>query len=117
MILFYGYNKCSTCRKAKAYLEKRGIAFKEYDITAVPPSKTILQALLKSGAYPLKALFNRSGELYREMRLSEKLPAMSESQALDLLSTHGKLVKRPLITDGKRHTVGFDPEAIKRVWG
>ena len=116
MVLFYGYNKCSTCRKAKAFLEKQRVAFKEYDITATPPSKTILQALLKSGAYPLKALFNRSGELYRSMKMAEKLPTMTESQALDLLSSHGKLVKRPVITDGLRHTVGFDLEVMKRTW-
>lgn len=117
MILFYGYQKCSTCRKAKAYLQKKGIVFKEYDITATPPSKTILQALLASGAYQLKELFNRSGALYREMKLAKQLPAMSEPQALGLLSTHGKLVKRPVITDGSRHTVGFDEARIKRVWG
>ena len=117
MILFYGYNKCSTCRKAKAHLQKRAIAFKEYDITSTPPSKTILQALLKSGAYQLKELFNRSGELYREMKLAEKLPAMSEVKALELLSTHGKLVKRPIITDGTKHTVGFDEKRMQSIWG
>ncbi len=117
MILFYGYNKCSTCRKAQAYLKQRGIAFKEYDITVTPPSPTILQGLLKSGSYQLKELFNRSGELYREMKLSEKLPLLSEKEAVTLLSKHGKLVKRPIITDGTKHTVGFEPEEIKAVWG
>ena len=117
MVLFYGYSKCSTCRKAKAYLQKRGIAFKEYDITVTPPSKTILQALLKSGAYQLKELFNRSGELYRQMKLSDKLPTLSEPQALELLSTRGRLVKRPIITDGNRHTVGFDEQAMQHAWG
>lgn len=116
MVLFYGYSKCSTCRKAKAFLQKKGIVFKEYDITVTPPSKTILQSLLKSGSYQLKELFNRSGELYREMKMAEKLRTLSQDQALGLLSKHGKLVKRPLITDGVRHTLGFDPEAISRVW-
>lgn len=82
-----------------------------------PPSATILQELLKSGSYQLKELFNRSGELYREMELSEKLPRMSEKEAILLLSKHGKLVKRPLITNGTKHTVGFDQEKIKAVWG
>ena len=117
MILFYGYDKCSTCRKAKAYLRQKGVVFKEYDITAIPPSATILQGLLKSGAYQLKELFNRSGELYRAMKMAEKLPHMSQQEAVMLLSKHGKLVKRPLITDGTKHTVGFDPEKIKAVWG
>ena len=81
------------------------------------PSKTILQALLKSGNYSLKELFNRSGELYREMKMAEKLPSMSEDKAIELLAFHGKLVKRPVITDGRRHTVGFNPEAMKRIWG
>ncbi len=117
MILFYGYNKCSTCRKAQAYLKQRGIAFKEYDITLTPPSATILHGLLKSRSYQLKELFNRSGELYREMEMAKKLPKMSEQEAVALLSKHGKLVKRPVITDGIKHTVGFDPEKIQSVWG
>lgn len=116
MILFYGYDKCSTCRKAKAWLDARKIAVKKYDITQTPPSKTILETILKSGNYPLGALFNRSGQLYRQMQLKNKLEAMSPAEMLDLLSKHGKLVKRPVITDGRRHTVGFDEAVMSKTW-
>ncbi len=116
MILFYGYNKCSTCRKAKVFLLCHEIAFKEYDITQTAPSKTVLQAVLKSGDYTLPELFNRSGELYRTLNMKEKIKTMSEASLLELLSTHGRLVKRPVVTDGVRHTVGFDEAVFRAVW-
>ena len=117
MLKFYGYNKCATCRKAKAYLGARGIKVEEVDITTTPPAKTLLQAIVRSGAYALADLFNRSGELYRAMRMKEKVRTMGESALLDLLAKHGRLIKRPLITDGQRYTVGFDQVRMKRVWG
>lgn len=116
MILFYGYDKCSTCRKAKAFLLRHKVVFKEYDITRTAPSKTILQAILKSGDYALGDLFNRSGELYRAMNMKEKVKTMSESDLLDLLSANGRLVKRPVVTDGIRHTAGFDEDRFRRIW-
>lgn len=116
MILFYGYDKCSTCRKAKAFLLRHKVAFKEYDITRTAPSKTVLQAVLKAGDYAMGDLFNRSGELYRAMNMKEKVKTMSQSAALDLLSTRGRLVKRPVVTDGKAHTVGFDEALFQKVW-
>lgn len=116
MVHFYGYNKCATCRKAKAFLQAHGVGIREYDITKTAPSKTLLSSMLKSGACQLNDLFNRSGEMYRALKLSEKRKTMSEAQLLDLLSTHGRLVKRPLITDGTRHTVGFDEAQMTRVW-
>lgn len=116
MILFYGYDKCSTCRTAKADLRARGVQFKEYDITRTPPSKTILRAILRSGDYALGDLFNRSGELYRELNMKEQVKTLGEGALLDLLSTRGRLVKRPVVTDGTRHTVGFDAARFRRVW-
>ncbi len=117
MILFYGYDKCSTCRKAKAYLVSKGIAFREIDITKTAPSSTILQAMLRAGQYAVTDLLNRSGELYRQLNMKEKLRTMSEADIIQLLSSHGRLVKRPLITDGTRHTVGFDAVRFKQTWG
>jgi len=116
MTTFYGYSKCSTCRAAKHYLEKHGVAFKEVDITRNPPPKRLLQSILKSGTYTITDLLNRSGLLYRELNMKDKVKTMTESALLDLLAKKGKLLKRPVITDGKRHTVGFDQVQIKRVW-
>ncbi len=117
MVLFYGYAKCATCRNAKAYLIRKGITFRDMDITTTAPSKTILQSILASNTYQVKDLFNRSGQLYRAMKIKDRWPTMSVSQALALLSTHGRLVKRPIVTDGTRHTVGFDEARFKQVWG
>ncbi len=116
MIQFYGYDKCSTCRKAKQHLEKLGIAFESIDIVTQPPPRALLAAILKAGDHRLPQLFNRSGELYREMKIKDKLPAMSESAALDLLAKHGKLIKRPIISDGKKFTVGYDASTVEKVW-
>lgn len=116
MIKFYGYNKCSTCRKAKQVLEKKKIKFEDIEIVDNPPAKSLLQAILKSGEYKLSDLFNKSGELYREFNMKDKIKTLSESEALDLLAKHGKLVKRPIVTDGKRATVGFKEETFGRFW-
>lgn len=102
----YSYSKCSTCRKAVKFLQEKGVPFVEAPIVETPPSKAELKEMLgKVGE--LKKLFNTSGELYRELKVSEKLPSMSEDQALDLLAKHGKLVKRPFVPS--QGLVGFDP--------
>jgi len=115
MIKFYGYDKCDTCRKAKKALKDAGVSFEDFDITQKPPAKSLLKAILKSGDYKLGELFNRSGVQYRELKLSAKLKDMSEAEALDLLAGNGKLIKRPIVSDGKKHTVGFK-DAFEKTW-
>jgi len=111
---FYSYNKCGTCRKAKKYLEEKGIAFKEFDITETAPPKTLLkQAIAAKG---LKKLFNTSGVVYKEMKLKDKVATMSEKEALELLSSNGRLVKRPFAVDGDRVTIGFQVDEYDSVW-
>ena len=117
MRTFYGYAKCSTCRKAKAYLLARGIACKEIDITIAPPPKAVLAGILRTGRYTIQDLFNRSGELYRSLKMKEKIKTMSHEALLELLARHGKLIKRPIVTDGKCTTVGFDEAVMRAVWG
>lgn len=116
MIKFYGYAKCSTCIKAKKWLKENKVEFEDIEITETPPSKKILKSVIDSGELELKQLFNVSGEVYREMDLKNKLPNMSVSQQLELLSSNGKLVKRPFITDGNHATVGFKEEVLKEKW-
>ena len=106
MLKFYGYSKCSTCVKAKKFLKDKDVAFKDIEIVDLPPSKTDLKKALKDG-YGLKDLFNKSGQLYREMNMKEKLPNMSEAEALDLLAKNGKLIKRPFVIGAKQILVGF----------
>ena len=117
MIDFYGYNNCDTCRKAKKWLDAKGVAFSDHPIVDAPPSKALLKKILKSGEYELKHLFNTSGQQYRQMKIKDKLATMSADEALTLLSENGKLCKRPVVTDGTRHTVGFKPDVFARVWG
>src|SRR5690606_25223746 len=103
----YGYDKCSTCRNAKKWLDRHGIAYEDVAIVDHPPSVKLLKEILRQGDYRLSDLFNKSGMMYREMNLKDKLPSMSEADALKLLAANGKLCKRPIVTDGKKYTVGF----------
>lgn len=116
MIKFYGYAKCSTCINAKKWLKSNNVEFEEIEITENPPSKKLLKSLVDSGEIELKNLFNVSGEFYRQMNLKEKLPTMSVSEQLELLSSNGKLVKRPFITDGSSVSVGFKEDVLNEKW-
>lgn len=117
MVDFYGYDKCSTCRKAKQWLDDHGVKYRSIPIVERPPSQALLKQILAAGEYELKHLFNTSGQLYREMRIKDKLAGMSVAEAIKLLSANGKLCKRPIVTDGKRFTVGFKADRFVQLWG
>lgn len=114
---FYGYKKCSTSRKAEKYLESKGIAFDFIDITENPPSLPSLKKIRSQSGLEIKKLFNTSGQEYKKQGLSSKLPSMSDQQKIELLATNGRLMKRPMVTDGKKATVGFDESVFKSTWG
>ncbi len=103
----YTYAKCDTCRKAVKWLQARGIPFTEIPIREQPPSKAELRRMLSVYQGDLKRLFNTSGGDYRELKLGEKLPTMSEAEAIDLLASNGNLVKRPFLLTEKAGLVGF----------
>jgi len=109
----FHYPKCSTCRKALAFLRERGVRYDGVDITLSPPSKAQLKQALALSGLPLKKLFNTSGESYRGGRFGERLPDMSEAEALAALSSDGKLVKRPLLLGDDFALVGFDEAAYR----
>lgn len=111
---FYGYNKCGTCRKAQKFLDGKKAKYKFIDITEKAPPKTVLKKALKDRE--LKKLFNTSGVQYKELNIKDKLKSMTEAQALDLLASNGRLVKRPIAVDGDRVTVGFNEDEYKKVW-
>ena len=107
-MLLVWYPKCSTCKKAAAWLDARGLAYQTRDIKLDNPTATELAQWHEASGLPLKRFFNTSGMLYRDMGLSGKLPNMTESEQVDLLATDGMLVKRPiLITDAGRVLTGF----------
>lgn len=114
---FYGYKKCSTCRKAEKYLESRGIDYKFIDITEKPPSATALKKIAKQAGIESKKMFNTSGEVYKSMNLKTKLPDMSEKEMFDLLASNGRLIKRPLVTDGEKSSVGFKEDVFAETFG
>lgn len=106
-MLFLCYPKCSTCQKAKKWLEEHKINYTERNIAKNNPSYEELKEWHARSGLPLKRFFNTSGLLYKEMKLKDKLPTMSEDEQLKLLATNGMLVKRPLLIDGNTVFVGF----------
>ena len=106
-MLFVHYPKCSTCKKAKAFLDDRGVEYKERHIVEENPSFDELKKWYEMSDYPLKRFFNTSGMRYRELGLKDKLADMNEEEQLELLATDGMLVKRPILVDGDRVRIGF----------
>ena len=106
-MLFLCYPKCSTCRKAQAFLDARGAAYDLRDIRENNPTEDELRRWHAKSGLPLKRFFNTSGIPYRELGLSAKLPAMSEDEQFALLATNGMLVKRPLLIGEDFVLVGF----------
>lgn len=106
-MLFICYPKCSTCRKAKTWLEDHNISYELRDIKEENPTAQELSDWQKRSGLPLKKFFNTSGMLYREMGLKDKLKTMTDREMLDLLATDGMLVKRPILVTDDAVLVGF----------
>lgn len=106
-MIFICYPKCSTCQKAKKWLDEHEIEYKERHIVEDNPSYNELKKWHKMSGLSLKKFFNTSGLLYKEMQLKDKIPSMSDEEQFKLLSTNGMLVKRPIAIDGDTVLVGF----------
>lgn len=106
-MLFVQYPKCSTCQKAKKWLDAHDISYTARHIAEDNPSYEELRKWHEKSGLPLKKFFNTSGLRYKEMQLKDKLPAMSEEEQLRLLSTDGMLVKRPIVVEDDAVIVGF----------
>lgn len=105
--LFICYPKCSTCQKAKKWLESNQIDFEERHIIDKNPTKEELKTWITKSNLDIKRFFNTSGLKYKELELKDKLPNMTEEEKIEVLSTHGMLVKRPLLITKKDILVGF----------
>jgi arsenate reductase (glutaredoxin) len=116
MLRIYHYAKCTTCRKALAWLKAHSIALEAMDIVSQPPSVKELQTALEQSGLPLAKLFNTSGESYRAGNFKERLPTLSARQALTLLAADGKLIKRPLVFGPDFTLVGFDEKRYAEVF-
>lgn len=104
---FICYPKCTTCQRAKKWLDENQIAYNFRDIKLENPTYDELSAWYQRSGLPLKKFFNTSGLLYKSMKLRDKLPKMSEDEMLSLLATDGMLVKRPLLVGADFVLVGF----------
>ena len=108
-MLFLCYPQCTTCRKAKAWLEEQNISFTLRDIKEENPTEEELQSWWQRSGLPLRKFFNTSGLQYKALGLKDKLPTMTEAEQIALLSTDGMLVKRPLLVGEDFVLVGFRP--------
>lgn len=106
-MLFLCYPKCSTCKKAQRWLDENNLSYTLRDIKADNPTAAELADWQKRSGLPLKRFFNTSGQLYRELELSKKLPDMPEAEQLALLASDGMLVKRPILVTEQAVLVGF----------
>lgn len=107
MILFVEYPKCSTCQKAKKWLLENQVEFEDRHIVEDNPSKEELKAWYEKSGLPLKHFFNTSGMKYKELKLKDKLPDMTEEEQLELLASDGMLVKRPVLVGDNFVLTGF----------
>ncbi|TMW72454.1 arsenate reductase family protein [Alteribacter natronophilus] len=116
-VTFYHYAKCGTCRKAKKWLDDHDVTFEEIDITRNPPSKEQLRDYHEKSGLELKKFFNTSGKKYRELGLKDKVKTADDEELLEILASDGMLIKRPITTDGKKVTVGFNEGVFEETWG
>ena len=106
-MLFVCYPKCSTCMKAKKWLEEKSLGYEFRDIKTDNPTAEELKEWHRKSGLPLKRFFNTSGNLYKELKLKDRLPEMSEEEQIDLLASDGMLVKRPLLVTDRGVFPGF----------
>lgn len=106
-MVFVEYPKCTTCQKAKKWLVEHQVEFEDRHIVEQNPTKEELKQWYAMSGLPLKRFFNTSGILYKEMKLKDRLPEMTEDEQLTLLSTDGMLVKRPILISDEQVLVGF----------
>jgi arsenate reductase len=114
MMLFICYPKCTTCQRARKWLDGRNVPYEFRDIKLNNPTYEELKRLLAASGLPIKRFFNTSGLLYKSLNLKEKLPSMTDEECLNLLATDGMLVKRPIVVDGGLVLVGFRADEWER---
>jgi len=113
----YEYSKCGTCRSAIKWLKAHGHEVTTTPLFDTPPSKEVLRNLVRLSGLDLRKFFNVSGDVYKAENLKDRVPHMKEEEQLELLASNGRLIKRPIVTDGKRVTVGFKEAEYESVWG
>ena len=110
------YPKCTTCKKAIKWLQEQDVEIEKIHIVEQTPSYEELKGFYELSGLPLKKFFNTSGQKYRSLGLKDKLADMSEEEQLTLLASDGMLIKRPIVTDGKKITLGFKESDFLETW-
>lgn len=116
-ILFIEYPKCSTCRNAKKWLDENNVSYQNRHIVENTPTTSELTTWIKMSGLEIKKFFNTSGLKYKELGLKDKLPTMSDSEKINLLSTDGMLIKRPLVIGENFVLIGFKENEWKEILG
>ena len=113
--IFIEYPKCSTCQKAKKFLDENNIKYSERHIVTETPTYEELKAIIEASGLPISKFFNTSGMLYRSMNLKEELKNSSDEEKIRLLSSNGMLIKRPILVKNKKVYVGFKEDEWKEL--
>ena len=116
-VLFIEYPKCSTCQRAKKWLEENNIKYEDRHIIENNPTKEELKKWIKQSGYDIRKFFNTSGMKYKELNLKDKLPNMTDEEKINILSTDGMLVKRPLIISDNLILIGFKEKEWENIKG
>jgi len=117
LLKFYCYPKCSTCKAAKKWLDQEGISHQALHIVDECPTVEEIGQLHQLSGLPIQKFFNTSGIKYRELGLKDIVRSAPDEELIQLLATDGMLLKRPLVTDGEKVTIGFNVERFADVWG
>ncbi|MET1248227.1 Spx/MgsR family RNA polymerase-binding regulatory protein [Sporolactobacillus sp. STCC-11] len=116
LLTMYSYPPCGTCRKAKKWLDEHAIPYKEINIVEHPPTRDVLRRLIDQSGVPTDKFFNTSGQHYRKGDFKNKKKNEPEEKWLEWLAADGMLIKRPIVFDEKKATVGFSEETFREEW-
>src|SRR5699024_7341287 len=115
-LTFYWYPNCGTCKKAKKWLDEHNLEYTSIHIVEKPPTKDELLDLISKSGLPAKKFFNTSGKKYRELNMKDKIKDATTEEMAEILASDGMLIKRPILTDGTRVTIGFKEEDFRQQW-
>lgn len=115
-LTFYWYPNCGSCKKAKKWFDDHNIEYNSVHIVEETPTKEEIIELVSKSGLPAKAFFNTSGRVYRELNMKDKIIDANIEEMASYLASDGMLIKRPIVTDGERVTVGFKEESYREHW-
>lgn len=113
---FYWYPNCGSCKRAKKWFEDNNVSYESIHIVNETPSKEEILSLMEKTDLPPRRFFNTSGRVYREMNMKDKVVDATKEEMASYLASDGMLIRRPIVTDGKKVTIGFKEEEFQNTW-